>query len=121
MAELYVTGRAKDVMIAMGHNYYPEDFEWAAARVAAVRPGRCVAFSLPEGEGVVVLVEAGEDSAPIDLEVEVRRKIADLVGLSPRDVVVLAPGTVEKTTSGKLRRGAMRDAYLRGALEPVPA
>ena len=36
--ELFVTGRLKDMMIAMGHNYYPEDFEWAAARVDGVRP-----------------------------------------------------------------------------------
>jgi acyl-CoA synthetase (AMP-forming)/AMP-acid ligase II len=69
--ELYVTGRSKDMIVAMGHNYYPEDFEWAAARVDGVRPGRCVAFCLPDSEKVIVLVEANDGSAPDRL----RRKI----------------------------------------------
>jgi fatty-acyl-CoA synthase len=115
--ELYVTGRAKDVMIAMGHNYYPEDFEWAAARVDAVRPGRCVAFSLPGAEQVVVLVEASGNGGAEGLEREVDRAVKKAVGVAPSEVVVLPRGTIEKTTSGKLRRAAMRDAYLSGALE----
>jgi acyl-CoA synthetase (AMP-forming)/AMP-acid ligase II len=113
--ELYVTGRAKDMMISMGHNYYPEDFEWAAARVDGVKPGRCVAFSLPETEGIAVLVEAAAEGGNGRLEREVRRSVADAVGASPERVVVLPPGTVEKTTSGKLRRASMREAFLSGA------
>ncbi len=114
--ELFVTGRAKDIVIAMGHNYYPEDFEWAAARTDGVRPGRCVAFNVPDSEDVVVLVEARDGEASEGLEREVRRSIADAVGVSPSQVVVLPSGTVEKTTSGKLRRAAMRDMYVRGDL-----
>jgi fatty-acyl-CoA synthase len=114
--ELYVTGRAKDLIIAMGHNYYPEDFEWAAARVAAVRPGRCVAFSDPGTESVVVLVEPKPGQDPSGVERDVRRGVANAVGIAPGDVVALPPGAVEKTTSGKLRRAAMRHAYATGAL-----
>ena len=114
--ELFVAGRQKDLMIAMGHNYYPEDFEWAAARVDGVRPGRCIAFSRPGTEEVVLLVEARDGLSPQRLAPAVKAEIADAVGLPPGDVVVLPPGTVEKTTSGKLRRAAMRDAYLSGAL-----
>jgi fatty-acyl-CoA synthase len=119
--ELYVTGREKDMMISFGHNYYPEDFEWAAARVEGVRPGRCVAFGLPDSEEVVVLVEARNGAAPRPLARRVRREVAAAVGVAPGEVVVLPPGTVQKTTSGKLRRAAMRDAYVSGALlEPSP-
>jgi fatty-acyl-CoA synthase len=113
--ELYVTGRAKDLVIAMGHNYYPEDFEWAAARVEGVKPGRCVAFALPDSEEVVVLVET-DDGEPGNLGQKVRRSIADAVGIAPGRVVVLPPGSVQKTTSGKLKRTAMREAYSRDAL-----
>lgn len=114
--DLYVTGRAKDVVIAMGHNHYPEDFEWAAARVDGVRPGRCVAFNVPDTEKVVVLVEAKDGGSSNDLEREVRRSVMNAVGVSPAEVLVLPPGAVEKTTSGKLRRAAMREAYASGAL-----
>ncbi len=114
--ELYVTGRAKDMMIALGQNYYPEDFEWAAGRVDGVRPGRSVAFTLPDSEEIVVLVEAQDGRASSRLEREVRRGVADAVGISPVEVAILPPGTVQKTTSGKLRRGAMREAYASGTL-----
>jgi fatty-acyl-CoA synthase len=114
--ELYVTGRDRDMVIVLGGNYYPEDFEWAASRVPGVRPGRCVAFNLPGTEEVVVLVEPTDGAAPEPLRREVRRAIADAVGVAPSDVVVLPPGTVQKTTSGKLRRASMREAYADGAL-----
>jgi fatty-acyl-CoA synthase len=110
--ELYVAGRAKDMMIALGHNYYPEDFEWAAGRVAGVRPGRCVAFSRPGTEEIALLVEPSDDSDTDELGREVKRAVADAIGVSPAEVVVLPRGTVEKTTSGKLRRAAMREAFV---------
>ena len=118
--ELFVTGRKKDLMIAGGHNYYPEDFEWAAARVDGVRPGRCVAFSLPGSEQVVLLVEPREGAGSQRIEREVRGAVANAVGVRPAEVVVLPPGTVEKTTSGKLRRAAMRELYVRGELTAQP-
>jgi fatty-acyl-CoA synthase len=117
--ELYVTGRRKDLMIVMGHNYYPEDFEWAAARVDGVRPGRCAAFVVPGQEKAVVLVETSEVGESKRLAREVARTIADAVGVPPGDVVVLPPCTLQKTTSGKLRRAAMRDAYASGELLAV--
>lgn len=119
--ELFVTGRAKDMVIAMGHNYYPEDFEWAAARADGVRPGRCVAFNRPGTEDVVVLVEATDGEKSGQLERAVSREIVNAVGIRPSAVVVLPPGAVQKTTSGKLRRAAMREAYASGALAASPA
>ena len=119
--ELFVTGRAKDMVIAMGHNYYPEDFEWAAARADGVRPGRCVAFNRSGTEDVVVLVEATDAETSSQLERAVSREIANAVGVRPSAVLVLPPGVVQKTTSGKLRRAAMREAYTSGALAASPA
>jgi fatty-acyl-CoA synthase len=120
-AELYVTGRIKDMIIVMGHNYYPEDFEWAAGRVEGVRAGRCVAFGSVDDEAVMLLVEASAGSDGEELTVAVRNAVRDAVGVAPRSVVVLPPGSVEKTTSGKLRRSTMRSAYLRGDLPVLAA
>ena len=115
--ELYVTGRIKDVVILLGQNYYPEDFEWAASRVAGVRAGRCAAFSpAADADRIVIVVEPSEDADPGDVAVAVSNAIRDAVAILPVGVVVAAPGTVLKTTSGKLRRGAMRDAYERGEI-----
>ncbi|HEX3174216.1 MAG TPA: AMP-binding protein [Solirubrobacterales bacterium] len=109
--ELYVTGRATDMVIVMGHNYYPEDFEWAAGRVEGVRPGRCVAFTRQGTEEVIVLVESNGEIEAHTLEKKVRNAVSDAVGVSPAEVLALEPGAVQKTTSGKLRRAAMRDLH----------
>jgi fatty-acyl-CoA synthase len=119
--ELYVTGRIKDMIIVMGHNYYPEDFEWAAGRVEGVRAGRCVAFGSGDDEAVMLLVEASAGTDGEELTVAVRHAVRDAVGVAPGRVVVLPPGSVEKTTSGKLRRSTMRSAYLRGDLPVLAA
>lgn len=108
--ELYVTGRAKDVLIAFGHNYHPEDFEWAAARHAGVRPGRCVAFVGTSSQRIVLLVEPS-GAASDELATSVRRSVADAVGAAPGLVAVVTRGSIEKTTSGKLRRATMRSAF----------
>lgn len=119
--ELYVSGRAKDIVIMAGQNYYPEDFEWAAGRVEGVRPGRCVAFVKPDSEELVLLVEPADDADPGALRKAVRRRVADAIGVAPAEVVVLPRRTIEKTTSGKLRRSAMRSAYADGELVPTGA
>jgi acyl-CoA synthetase (AMP-forming)/AMP-acid ligase II len=117
--ELYVSGRAKDMVIVAGQNYYPEDFEWAAARVEGVRPGRCVAFVKPNSEELVLLVEAADEAEVGTLATAVRRGVANAIGVAPAEVVVLPRRTIEKTTSGKLRRSAMRSAYAEGELVGV--
>jgi fatty-acyl-CoA synthase len=122
--ELYVTGRAKDVLIVMGHNYYPEDFEWAAGRVSGVRPGRSVAFTVDGGAEIVLVVESQGVSASPELSRHVQAAVAAAVGTAPSRVVVTIPGTLEKTTSGKLRRQQTRHRYETGglvALEAAPS
>jgi fatty-acyl-CoA synthase len=117
--ELYVSGRAKDIVIMTGQNYYPDDFEWAASRVQGVRPGRCVAFAKPETDDLVLLIEPADGADPGALRQTVKRSVAKTVGVAPSDILVLPRGTIEKTTSGKLRRAAMRSAYSDGALVAI--
>ena len=119
--ELFITGRKKDTIIVMGSNYAPEDLEWAAERLPDVRSGRCVAFRGADGlDGVVIMaVEPTRGADPAIMPGRVRRAVADAVGVAPQDVLVLPKGSIPKTTSGKLRRGALREAYLRGELAPL--
>jgi fatty-acyl-CoA synthase len=115
--ELFVTGRIKDVVIVMGRNYPAQDLEWAAERVEGVRSGRTVAFATERTEGeAVVVVECGKGQEPDDLPRLVWREVSDALGIAPREVVVLPGGTVPVTTSGKLRRSWVRDAYANGGL-----
>jgi fatty-acyl-CoA synthase len=122
--ELFVTGRIKDVVIVMGRNYAAEDIEWAAGRAAGVRAGRCVAFAPPGGSAdgrVVVAVEPAGGGTIDGLPVRVRQAVTNAVGITPAEVLVLPRGAIPLTTSGKLRRAAVRDAYARRNLVPTAA
>ena len=117
-AELFVCGRAKDIIIVHGRKYQPEDLEWAIERVGGVRPGRVVAFGVPrEGvERVVVVVEPDGTVEAAPLGERIRKEIADLFGLAVDDVVPVRSGTIGRTTSGKVQRAAMRARHERGEL-----
>lgn len=108
--EIVVCGRVKDVIIMGGRNVYPTDIERAAARVEGVRPGCAVAVRLDAGHSRESFAVAVESKAFDDRD-EVRRierqvihEVVVEVDVRPRNVVVLAPGTIPKTPSGKLRR-----------------
>jgi fatty-acyl-CoA synthase len=120
-----VCGRIKDVIIMGGRNIYPTDIERAAAEVDGVRAGNAVAVRLDAGSGVgsskresfVVVVEsrrAGDPEAEQLIRKEVTSRVAASVGARPARVVVLAPGSLPKTPSGKLRRSATRDLVTAG-------
>jgi fatty-acyl-CoA synthase len=119
--ELFFAGREKDVIVVLGRNHDPDDLEWAAGRVDGVRTGRCAALSLPEGvEGSVTLVVEPRDGADVGaLPALVRRAVIDAIGVVPAEVLVVAPGAVPKTTSGKIRRRALREALLAGAVPVI--
>ena len=105
-----VCGRVKDVIIMAGRNIYPTDIERAAGRVEGVRPGCAVAVRLDAGhsrETFAVAVEsnAWQDPAEVRrIEHQVAHEVVTEVDVRPRNVVVLGPGTIPKTPSGKLRR-----------------
>jgi fatty-acyl-CoA synthase len=109
-AHIVVCGRVKDVIIMAGRNVYPTDIERAAARVAGVRPGCAVAVRLNAGhrrETFAVAVESNafdDRGAARRIQRAVAHEVFLEVDVRPRNVVVLAPGTIPKTPSGKLRR-----------------
>jgi fatty-acyl-CoA synthase len=114
--QLVVCGRAKDVIIVAGRNIYPTDIERASATVDGVRSGNVAAVRLLAGDGVeresfAVLVEshlAGDADAEQRLRDAVTNRVVAEIDARPATVVVLPPGSLPKTPSGKLRRSAAR-------------
>jgi fatty-acyl-CoA synthase len=118
--ELVVCGRLKDVIIVGGRNVFPEDIERAVARVDGVRAGNVIAFGAPGRRGreaVVVVAETkADDAAPVRDAVATR--VNDAIGL-PAEVVLVEPGSLPKTSSGKLQRSLCRSQYLLDALQSI--
>lgn len=119
---LFITGRHKDVIIAGGRNIYPQEVEEAVAEVAGVRRGCVAAFGSFDAsigtERLVIVAESRErdPGARASIEGDVGRKIVDLIGVPPDTVVLVPPGTIPKTSSGKIRRSATRELYEEGRL-----
>ena len=111
LGHVVVCGRAKDVIIMAGRNIYPADVERAAGRVAGVRAGCVAAVRLDAGrsrESFAVAVESNDVDDPGQvrrIKHEVAHEVVTEVAARPCNVVVLAPGAIPKTPSGKLRRG----------------
>jgi 1-acyl-sn-glycerol-3-phosphate acyltransferase len=120
--ELYITGRQKDLIIKAGRNLYPQEIEELVAGVTGIRRGCVAAFGISDpqvGTERLVVVAETRHTAPADLErlrAAVRERIVDELGLPPDTVDLAPPGTVLKTSSGKIRRSATRQAYLAGTL-----
>lgn len=112
--ELFICGRSKDLIIKAGENHHPYTMENAAAQVAGVRTG-CVAAvgvnNVQSGtEDIVILYETTETKP--ELLRQLCKHVEDMVyqgsGLRPNRVIPLAPHTVPKTTSGKIKRAYIR-------------
>ena len=118
--ELYLTGRIKDVVIKGGRKYHPQDIERAASAVPGVRKGCVVAFDLRDpsrGEAIVVLAETREPAARHgELARRITEAVSAAVGTPADRVELVAPGTLPKTSSGKLRRRESRARLVSGTL-----
>lgn len=118
--ELFIVGRMKDLLIVYGRNHYPEDIE---STVQAITGGRVAAIAVPvdETEKLVTIIElknrgeSGEHGQHgLDaLKNDVTAAISDSHGLNVADLVLVAPGSIPTTTSGKIRRAACVERYRR--------
>src|SRR6202453_4288133 len=106
--EIYITGRAKDVIIKAGRNLYPHEVEEIAGRVAGVRTGCVVAFGAPDErtgtERLLVAAELRDMSAAKRIEGEIARAVDEAMGMPPDVIELLPPQSIPKTSSGKLGR-----------------
>ncbi|MGD2076314.1 MAG: AMP-binding protein, partial [Gammaproteobacteria bacterium] len=120
--ELYVTGRRKDIVIRAGRNIYPDELEQAVGAVAGVRTGRVAAFGSIDHrsrtERLVVLAETRSTDATERerLRSQIADVATDLVGTPPDEIVLAPPGSVLKTSSGKIRRAASRERFEKGEI-----
>ncbi|MBW3668331.1 MAG: fatty acyl-AMP ligase [Actinobacteria bacterium] len=117
--ELVVCGRIKDMIIVGGRNVFPEDVERAVGGVDGVRTGNVIAFGVDGRKGREALVVVAETKQPDGADVirdAVASRVRDAIGLPAGDIVLVAPGTLPKTSSGKLQRSLCRERYLENAL-----
>jgi len=123
--ELFVTGRAKDLIIVRGANHYPQDIEHTVeGGHPIVRQGCSAAFGFEhEGEEkVVVVADIDRRKGPASVaEVAraVRGAVFELHGLKLHEVVLVEPQTVPKTSSGKIQRQEARRAWHARTLKEV--
>lgn len=121
--ELFITGRQKDIIIKAGRNLYPQEVEEVVGDVPGIRKGCVAAFGLSDPEaGTERLVVVAESRETMPERIEALRaaildRVVTVIGIPPDMVVISQPGSVPKTSSGKLRRSATREAYLRGEIQ----
>jgi acyl-CoA synthetase (AMP-forming)/AMP-acid ligase II len=117
---LYACGRLKDVIILRGRNLHAHDVEAIAGSIPDVRTGNVVAFGAAGAneERLVVVAEAREPDNANLIAREIRGRVGDALGIVPDDVVIVPPGTLPKTSSGKLRRIETRARWESGNLAP---
>jgi fatty-acyl-CoA synthase len=121
--DLFVTGRRKEIIIKSGKNLYPQDIEAAAAKVDGIRLGCSAAFGVANPqrgtEDLVLICETRVSDAQERgrLMSEVRTAVLEAIGATPDVVLLVEPGTVPKTSSGKIQRDLMRRRYIAGDMK----
>ncbi|MGY1952550.1 non-ribosomal peptide synthetase [Pseudomonas pergaminensis] len=122
--EVYITGRLKDLLIVRGHNLYPQDIEQTIEReVEVVRKGRVAAFAVSDKglEGIGIAAEISRSVQkilpPEALIKAIRQAVAEAYQEAPSVVVLLNPGALPKTSSGKVQRAACALRHKDGSLD----
>jgi acyl-CoA synthetase (AMP-forming)/AMP-acid ligase II len=124
--ELFITGRLRDLIVIRGRNHYPSDVE---ETLCAAHPSfagrRAAAFSVDRGAGEeLVCVQEVNEGSPLDwdeLAADLREQVVKRHGIVPAEVVLSPSGSLPVTSSGKVRRGALRESYLAGTIARVVA
>jgi fatty-acyl-CoA synthase len=123
--ELYVCGRAKDLIIINGKNYYPQDVERIASQVHGLRQDQCVAFSRIGAGGeeeCVVVAEALRGKNDVDaITSAIRQRVRTELGIPIAEVVLIKRNSMPKTSSGKVRRRETKVRLEDGTLELLGA
>ncbi|HEX8325176.1 MAG TPA: AMP-binding protein [Tepidisphaeraceae bacterium] len=126
-AELFVTGRLKELIIVRGVNHAPHEIERTIEEAhAAVQAQGVAAFSIDSAEGeklglAIELQRNQRHADPAELVAAVRTAVAEAHGLEAHHVVLLKPGGLPRTPSGKVQRSACREGLFDGTLEPTHA
>ncbi len=121
--QMVMCGRIKDVIIIGGRNIYPQDIERAVGELDDIRSGNVIAFSVPgrHGKEAIAVVAETKSDQPAELEHEVVSAVVAAVGVPCRDVVLVEPGSLPKTSSGKLQRALCKRRYADQELRRVDA
>jgi fatty acid CoA ligase FadD21 len=108
--ELFIVGRIKDLLIVRGRNHYPEDIE---ATVQEITGGRVAALAVPVNstEELVTVIEIKKRTDLSGVKSDVTSAISNAHGLNVGDLVLVSPGSIPTTTSGKIRRAACAEQY----------
>ena len=124
--ELFITGRLKELIIIRGQNHYPQDIERTVEQMHPVlQPGGCAAFSvdLDGEEKLMLIVEIGRRKVKCgaidsldELVRSIRRSVAEHHDIRVHEIFLLKPGSIPKTTSGKIQRNACRSWFLNNGM-----
>jgi len=116
--DVFITGRNKDIIIRAGQHVYPHELEDAVGDIPGLIKGAVAAFGMTDPdsgtERIVVLAETAQSGAieQEKLKARARDAVTTIVGTPPDDIVLVEPGTVPKTSSGKIRRASAKEHYL---------
>ncbi|MBA2771482.1 MAG: fatty acyl-AMP ligase [Sphingomonas sp.] len=119
---IFIVGRAKDMIIINGRNYWPQDIEWAVEQLPGFKSGDIAAFAItgPSGEetpAVLVHCRVSDPQERGRLRDDIRDRVHAITGISPV-VELVPPRTLPRTSSGKLSRTKARSLYLSGEIQP---
>ncbi len=124
--ELFIAGRSKDVIIVRGSNHYPQDIEVTVERAhPLIREGYTASFSVQENgfDQLIIAAERkryyAEETDYEDVVQAIQGAVVARHGIPATEILLLKPGVIAKTTSGKIQRSKCRAEYLEGSLRTV--
>lgn len=115
--DVYITGRKKDIIIRGGRNVYPHEIEDAVSDIPGIRKSSTAVFGTKEEttgtERLIILTESRRQKPEQQktLKQKINAVLVDLIGVAADTIIIAPPGTVLKTSSGKIRRSACRNLY----------